>query len=62
VPDRKRTHYCFVMFLMMLIIPNFIFGISFTAAGHLINFLIYDFLYFLFYQVEKNLMGWRDDE
>jgi len=50
------------MFLMMLIIPNFIFGISFTAAGHLINFLIYDFLYFLFYQVEKNLMGRRDDE
>lgn len=62
VPDRKRSHYCFVMFLMMLIIPNFIFGMSFTPLGHLINFMIYDFLYYLLYQLEIKLTGRSSDE
>lgn len=62
VPDRKRGHYIFVMVMMMFIVPRFLLGIQFTMAGYLINFLIYDVLYYLFYQVEKKLTGRRDDD
>lgn len=62
VPERKKNHYIFVMVMMMLVVPNFIFGISFTVAGHFINFLIYDVIYYMFYQVEKKLNRWSDDD
>ena len=62
VPDRKRNHYIFVMVMMMFVVPRFLLGIQFTVAGHFINFLIYDVLYYLFYQVEKKLNRWRDDD
>jgi hypothetical protein len=62
VPDRKRNHYIFVMIMMMFVVPRFLLGIHFTTLGHFVNFIIYDVLYYLFYQVEKKLKGWRDDE
>lgn len=62
VPYRKRNHYIFVMVMMMFVVPRFLLGIQFTMAGHFINFLIYDVLYYLFYQVEKKLTGRRDDD
>jgi hypothetical protein len=62
VPDQKRNHYIFVMLMMMFVVPRFLLGLHFTIAGHFINFLIYDGVYYLFWQVEKRMNGWSDDE
>jgi len=62
VPDQKRNHYMFVMFMMMFVVPRFLLGLQFTIAGYFINFLVYDGVYYLFWQVEKRLTGRRDDD
>jgi hypothetical protein len=62
VPDQKLNHYIFVMLIMMFVVPKFLLGLHFTMFGYFINFLIYDGLYYLFWQVEKRMKGWSDNE
>lgn len=61
VPEHKKMHYATMMFLIMLVVPKYILGINFTMLGNLINFLIYDFLYFKMLQVEEYLRRNKDD-
>lgn len=64
VPEHKKMHYVFVMFMMMFIVPKYIFGLQFTILGNFINFLIYDFIYYQWYRVEQFIIKNRrkDDE
>lgn len=61
VPEHKKVHYATMMLLIMLIVPKYLLGLQFTMLGNLINFLIYDFLYYKMLQVEEHLRRNRDD-
>jgi len=61
VPEHKKIHYAVVMFLMMFIVPKYLFGLHFTMLGNFINFLIYDFIYYQWDRVEQFIIRKRDD-
>jgi len=54
VPDKKMTHYVFCLFMIMAIIPEYVLGIRFTNLGQLVNFLIFDIIYYTFLKIELN--------
>ena len=54
-------NYAVVMFLMMFVVPKYLFGLHFTTLGHFINFLIYDFIYYKMIQVEEFLKRNKDE-
>jgi hypothetical protein len=60
VPAEKARHYIIVMILMMYFVPKYLFGIRFTTLGYLMNFLLYDAVYYFMYQVEQVMKG-KDD-
>ena len=62
VPEYKKTHYVFIMFIMMVIVPKYLFGIRFTSLGYLMNFLLYDAVYYFVYQVEQAIKKNLDDK
>ena len=61
VPEHKKMNYAIVMFLMMLIVPKYLFGLYFTTLGHFVNFLIYDFIYYRMLQLEEFYRRNKDD-
>lgn len=61
VPEYKKTHYVFIMFIMMVIVPKYLFGLQFTMLGNFINFLIYDFIYYQWDRIEQTLRRNKDD-
>lgn len=61
LPEHKKVHYATMMFIIMLVVPKYLLGINFTVLGNLINFLIYDFLYYKMLQVEEHLRKDQDD-
>lgn len=66
VPEHKKMHYVCVMFMMMIIVPKYLFDLQFTVLGNFINFLIYDFIYYQWDRVEqfiiKNRRNDNEDE
>jgi len=60
VPAEKARHYIIVMTIMMVIVPTYLFGIRFTSLGYLLNFLLYDALYYVTYRIEQAMKG-KDD-
>ena len=60
VPAEKARHYIIVMTIMMVIVPTYLFGIRFTSLGYLMNFLLYDALYYVTYRIEQAMKG-KDD-
>ena len=61
VPEHRKMHYAIMMFLIMFVVPVYLLGLRFTMLGNLVNFLIYDFLYYKMLQVEEHLRKNRDD-
>ena len=61
IPEHKKMHYAIMMLIIMLIVPKYLLGLHFTMLGNLINFLIYDFLYYKMLQVEEHLRRNKDD-
>ena len=61
VPEQRKMHYATMMLLIMLVVPKYILGLHFTMLGNLINFLIYDFLYYKMLQVEEHIRKHKDD-
>lgn len=51
VPERFVRSYVFIMFLVMVFIPNYVFGINYTPAGFLVNLIWFDLV---FYHWAKN--------
>jgi hypothetical protein len=60
VPAEKARHYIIIMTIMMVIVPTYLFGIRFTSLGYLMNFLLYDALYYVTYRIEQAMKG-KDD-
>ena len=60
VPAEKARHYIIIMTIMMVIVPTYLFGIHFTSLGYLMNFLLYDALYYVTYRIEQAMKG-KDD-
>jgi hypothetical protein len=60
VPAEKARHYIIIMTIMMVIVPTYLFGIRFTSLGYLLNFLLYDALYYVTYRIEQAMKG-KDD-
>ena len=60
VPAEKVRHYIIIMTIMMVIVPTYLFGIRFTSLGYLMNFLLYDALYYVTYRIEQAMKG-KDD-
>lgn len=48
IPKNKQLHYLICMWLVLYIIPEFLFGIAFTMLAQFINFICYDILYYYF--------------
>ena len=61
VPAEKGTHYIVVMTLMMIVLPYLI-GVAFTSLGYLMNFLLYDAVYYFTHRLEQAIkdMNERD--
>jgi len=62
VPEYKKIHYITLMFLIMVVIPKYFLGLQFTMLGNLINFLIYDFIYYQWDRVEQWMKRYNDEE
>ena len=60
VPAEKARHYIIIMTVMMFIVPTYLFGIRFTSLGYLMNFLLYDALYYVTYRIEQAMKGKND--
>ena len=60
VPAEKARHYIIIMTVMMVIVPTYLFGIRFTSLGYLMNFLLYDALYYVTYRIEQAMKGKND--
>ena len=61
IPEHKKMHYIIVMFMMMIVVPKYLFGIQFTMLGNFINFLIYDLVYYQMLRIEQFLRRNKDD-
>ena len=61
VPEHRKMHYAIMMFLIMFVVPVYLLGLRFTMLGNLVNFLLYDFLYYKMFQVEEHIRKNRDD-
>ena len=59
VPTEKARHYIIVMTLMMIVLPYLI-GVAFTSLGYLMNFLLYDAVYYFTYRVEQAIKDMND--
>ena len=59
VPAEKARHYVVVMTLMMVVLPRLI-GVEFTNLGYLMNFLLYDAVYYFTYRVEQAMKDMND--
>jgi hypothetical protein len=59
VPAEKARHYIVVMTLMMIVLPYLI-GVAFTILGYLMNFLLYDLVYYFTYRVEQAIKDMND--
>ena len=59
VPAEKARHYIIVMTLMMVLLPRLI-GVQFTNLGYLLNFLLYDAVYYFTYKVEQAIKDMND--
>ena len=51
VPVEYCPTYIITLFLAMFITPLFVFGITFTTFGWLVNFLWFDFVFYIWYKV-----------
>jgi hypothetical protein len=61
VPAPKVTNYILTMFLLMIVLPKYVFGVYFTPMGHLVNFFIYDALYYFNVKFEEKLRKDNND-
>lgn len=59
IPLNRRIHYMICLWLVMLIIPEYVLKINFTVVMQFINFITYDILYFNMLKAE---VYFKDDD
>ncbi len=59
VPEQYIKRYLFTLWLVMFVIPGYLFGLHFTKLGFIINLLWYDVVFYGWVRVKQTL---GDDE
>jgi len=57
VPADYIGRYAVTLWLVMFVIPQFLFGIKFTIMGFLLNLIWYDVIFYGWYRVKQQLEG-----
>ena len=57
VPEQYIMRYMILLWLVMFIIPTFIFGMQFTRLGFIINLIWYDIIWYGWVRVKQRLEG-----
>jgi len=57
VPVDYVRRYLVTLWLVMFVIPPFLFGIKFTMIGFLLNLIWYDIIFYGWYQVKQQIEG-----
>ena len=57
IPREYVRRYFITLWLVMFIIPNYIFGLYFTKIGFIINLLWYDMIFYGWVRVKQTLGG-----
>ncbi len=57
IPREYVRRYFITLWLVMFIIPNYIFGLYFTKVGFIINLLWYDMIFYGWVRVKQTLEG-----
>tara|TARA_R100001460_G_scaffold107608_1_gene156610 strand:+ start:107 stop:313 length:207 start_codon:yes stop_codon:yes gene_type:complete len=57
IPREYVKRYFITLWLVMFIIPNYIFGLYFTKIGFIINLLWYDMIFYGWVRVKQTLEG-----
>jgi hypothetical protein len=64
VPVEYVPFYLFIMFMSLYVLPKYVFGLSFTTLGWLINLLWFDFVFYIWYKVKTTIeiLKRKDDD
>ena len=57
IPPQYVKRYLITLWLVMFIIPNYVFGLYFTKIGFIINLLWYDMIFYGWARVKQTLGG-----
>ena len=57
VPQGYVRRYIITMWLVMFIIPTYVFGLQFTKLGFIINLLWYDMIFYGWVRVKQIIEG-----
>ena len=57
VPQEYVRRYIITMWLVMFIIPTYVFGLQFTKLGFIINLLWYDMIFYGWVRVKQIIEG-----
>ena len=55
VPEQYIKRYLFTLWLVMFVIPGYLFGLHFTKLGFIINLLWYDVVFYGWVRVKQTL-------
>ena len=64
VPVEYVPFYLFVMAMSLYVLPKYVFGISFTTLGWLLNLLWFDLVFYIWYKVKTTIemLKRKDDD
>jgi hypothetical protein len=55
VPIEYVPFYLFVMAMSLYVLPKYVFGLSFTTLGWLLNLLWFDLVFYIWYKVKTTI-------
>lgn len=61
IPDYKLQHYFILMFMILVLIPKLL-GVQFTTLGYLMNYILFDFLYYRMLIIEEKIRERMKDD
>ena len=64
VPVEYVPFYLFVMTMSLYVLPKYVFGLSFTTLGWLLNLLWFDLVFYIWYKVKTTIemLKRKDDD
>jgi hypothetical protein len=64
VPVEYVPFYLFVMAMSLYVLPKYVFGLSFTTLGWLLNLLWFDLVFYIWYKVKTTIemLKRKDDD
>jgi hypothetical protein len=55
VPVEYVPFYLFIMAMSLYVLPKYVFGLSFTTLGWLLNLLWFDLVFYIWYKVKTTI-------